>query len=566
MNEEYIEIKKFENIQDFPEEDVGDLSMDIENSDDRLVGGWATVEIKDNQGDVVPISLIKKAMLKYMGEYPTIILQHMNKPVGKAVYWTIKKHAETGKNGVYIVAKIYKDKKISDFAWDNIKKKLIRGFSIGGIGKGIEKRWNGEDARVLTEFDIDEISVVDAPANKYGDIEKMSYAKSDSSFESVAVVRDEEYADIICKALNCEKSHKDGLFYLYKSDKEVEEAMKHPDKLGAGAEKRTKLNPKDKVKTVMREYERGTLRSGSGEKVTDRDQAIAIAMSEAGLSKSDDEIQGGKADNKSVESIAQKHKVDSSEIEQQLQEGIKVEMEHTNDEKIAREIAMDHLEESPVYYTKLKEMESSFEKGLDVGYMMAEYDVPDWDEIQKFIKEEDLHEKGRELNPHVTIGYGFNKQQCKKEIFQKMDNYSELPIRVDDLAVFEKEDYDVLVMLIDSPTLKEVNKNYENDVGEQEYDYNPHMTIAYMKKGKGNEFLESMNGYTLLGKMYGKKFNTDKVSYGVNDGELEYHNLNKPCKHNAEEVKIEDIQKRMKNIKMKQELSYKYEEILKKMK
>ena len=39
-----------------------------------------------------------------------------------------------------------------------------------------------------------------------------------------------------------------------------------------------------KIRKVMGEFKRGTLRSSSGEKVTDRKQAVAIAMSEAGLS------------------------------------------------------------------------------------------------------------------------------------------------------------------------------------------------------------------------------------------------------------------------------------------
>lgn len=36
-----------------------------------------------------------------------------------------------------------------------------------------------------------------------------------------------------------------------------------------------------KISTVMREFGKGKLRSGSGDKVTNRKQAIAIAMSEA---------------------------------------------------------------------------------------------------------------------------------------------------------------------------------------------------------------------------------------------------------------------------------------------
>jgi len=41
----------------------------------------------------------------------------------------------------------------------------------------------------------------------------------------------------------------------------------------------------DKVGKVMGEFKRGTLKSSSGDKVVSRDQAVAIAMSEAGKSK-----------------------------------------------------------------------------------------------------------------------------------------------------------------------------------------------------------------------------------------------------------------------------------------
>lgn len=40
-----------------------------------------------------------------------------------------------------------------------------------------------------------------------------------------------------------------------------------------------------KVEKVMGEFKRGKLKSSSGKKVTDRDQAVAIAMSEAGIKK-----------------------------------------------------------------------------------------------------------------------------------------------------------------------------------------------------------------------------------------------------------------------------------------
>ena len=51
------------------------------------------------------------------------------------------------------------------------------------------------------------------------------------------------------------------------------------------AMKRKKGHRPEKVHKVMSEFKEGTLRSSSGAKVTDRDQAEAIALSEAGLSK-----------------------------------------------------------------------------------------------------------------------------------------------------------------------------------------------------------------------------------------------------------------------------------------
>jgi hypothetical protein len=48
-----------------------------------------------------------------------------------------------------------------------------------------------------------------------------------------------------------------------------------------------------------------------------------------------------------------------------LQAGIKVEMEHTEDPDMAKEIAMDHLTEDPKYYSKLKKMEGGDSEVLD---------------------------------------------------------------------------------------------------------------------------------------------------------------------------------------------------------
>ena len=60
---------------------------------------------------------------------------------------------------------------------------------------------------------------------------------------------------------------------------------------------------------------------------------------------------------KSVEEIAKKHKVSPSVIEKQLEMGMKVEKEHTTDSDQAMDIALQHLDEIPNYYSKLKKVE-----------------------------------------------------------------------------------------------------------------------------------------------------------------------------------------------------------------
>ena len=60
---------------------------------------------------------------------------------------------------------------------------------------------------------------------------------------------------------------------------------------------------------------------------------------------------------KSPEEIAKKHKVQLSSIQKQLKMGIKVESEHTTDKNEAESIALQHLDELPNYYSKLKKVE-----------------------------------------------------------------------------------------------------------------------------------------------------------------------------------------------------------------
>jgi hypothetical protein len=65
---------------------------------------------------------------------------------------------------------------------------------------------------------------------------------------------------------------------------------------------------------------------------------------------------------KTVEQIAKKHRLDVSFIQKQLEMGEPIEHEHTKDHDLARDIALQHLDEIPDYYTRLKKMEADAKK------------------------------------------------------------------------------------------------------------------------------------------------------------------------------------------------------------
>ena len=74
---------------------------------------------------------------------------------------------------------------------------------------------------------------------------------------------------------------------------------------------------------------------------------------------SEEKLKGGVSDKKTLEDVAKKHTVELEKLKQELDKGVKVEMEHTNDKDKAKEIAMDHLFEDPNYYVKLNKIEAT---------------------------------------------------------------------------------------------------------------------------------------------------------------------------------------------------------------
>lgn len=78
--------------------------------------------------------------------------------------------------------------------------------------------------------------------------------------------------------------------------------------------------------------------------------------------KEGEKLKGGVADKKSLNGIAEKHNTPLIKIAKNFIKGFNVELEHTNNQKEASEIAMDHLSEDPNYYDKLSKVETKEQK------------------------------------------------------------------------------------------------------------------------------------------------------------------------------------------------------------
>ena len=92
----------------------------------------------------------------------------------------------------------------------------------------------------------------------------------------------------------------------------------------------------------------------------DNDLLDELGIRHKKFEKGGDVIKGGKADGMSIVDIFKHHKLKPSQLKSffaEYHKGIKHELEHTSDRKVAEEIAKDHIYERVDYYTMLEKLE-----------------------------------------------------------------------------------------------------------------------------------------------------------------------------------------------------------------
>ena len=134
---------------------------------------------------------------------------------------------------------------------------------------------------------------------------------------------------------------------------------------------------------------------------------------------------------KTVEEIARKHRMEVSDIQKQLDMGAPIEHEHTKNQKLAVEIALQHLDEIPDYYTRLKKMEADAKK-----HHKKFKDVKEALD-GKSAKNPDYSLKDWFNDEWVQTGGKYDGKPCAKQPGQKTKPYCRDP---DDRAAMSKEE------------------------------------------------------------------------------------------------------------------------------
>lgn len=142
-----------------------------DQSNQRIVVGFATLDNIDQSGDIVTSEASMKAFSKFRGN---IRYMHERMPVGKlidyqpAVYFDDETQSQH--NGVQVTVKI---SEAEDDVWIKCQDGTLSGFSIGGNVVKTSYVYDerlAKNVQVIEDYELTELSLVDNPANQYANI------------------------------------------------------------------------------------------------------------------------------------------------------------------------------------------------------------------------------------------------------------------------------------------------------------------------------------------------------------------------------------------------------------
>jgi outer membrane murein-binding lipoprotein Lpp len=380
----------------------------------RIVSGFATLDNLDKQNDVVTAEASKVAFSNFRNN-----IREMHQPiaVGKMIGFKEDRYfdPETKKfyNGIYVSAYISKG---AQDTWEKVLDGTLSGFSIGGKmlkwDDGYDEKAE-QQVRIIKEYDLVELSLVDSPANQFANI--LSVEKVDG----VDVVKGID-SDVLIENVFYDKES--GLVMLSENESEISPTSGIPmDNIGFV--EKTDAEKSDMVKFLV-DSAKGINTSKMTKEVSPMTDETQVVADEATVEKSEEVAPEASEAEVEVEKAEQEH------MDKDKKKSMKEEkMEDEEEEEKA-----DSVEEVAEKSDSV-EVESSEEvlKSDDVAVAEAVTEIKDvltsaFSDLAETVKS--LNEQISDLKKSVG-GVSEEVAAAKRDLAEAAERFDEFGKRVD---------------------------------------------------------------------------------------------------------------------------------------
>ena len=146
------------------------------------------------------------------------------------------------------------------------------------------------------------------------------------------------------------------------------------------------------------------------------------------------------------------------------------------------------------YLEFIKEAKSRYEYGC----VMVDFNFANWTDLLESIDSDDVYKVegknyGLQPRPHLTLLYGIHDTVTDEEILNCFEGFTEddFKVQIDGVSIFENPEFDVVKLgVVLTPRIKEINKRLSELPNSNQFpEYNPHITLAYVKSGLGKKYV-----------------------------------------------------------------------------